>query len=233
MKRKQTRFIEHCLFTISLTILILVIASCSSVSTSTSTSTSTLTSPPPATLSSISVTPVATVNLAIGATRQFTATGTYSDDSVVDITSQVTWASSNAAVATVSSAGLTIGIAVGNTEITAALSGVTSPQVNLPIVNSPTLSSISITPESPANLNIGSTKQFEAIGTYSDGSTLDITSQVTWVSYDDTVITVSQTGLVTAVATGNTYITAALSIITSRSVGITVITPIFFSSTTP
>jgi len=184
-------------------------------------------------LSSISVTPAATVNLAIGATRQFTATGTYSDDSVVDITSQVTWASSNAAVATVSSAGLTIGVAVGNTEITAALSGVTSPPVDLPIINSPTLSSISITPESSANLTVGSTKQLEAIGTYSDGSTMDITSQVTWVSYDNTVITVSQTGLVTAVAAGNTYITAALSIITSRSVGITVITAALINSTTP
>lgn len=82
----------------------------------------------PVTLNSISVSP-ANPSIAIGATQQFTATGTYSDGSTQDITTQVTWSSSNTSFATVSSSGLASGIAAGNTTITAALGGVTGSTV--------------------------------------------------------------------------------------------------------
>jgi len=52
---------------------------------------------PAPTLTSIAVTPSAPT-LAVGATQQFTATGTYSDGSTQDLTPQVTWASSSPAV---------------------------------------------------------------------------------------------------------------------------------------
>ena len=82
----------------------------------------------------IAVTPASPANLAVGSTQQFTATGTYSDGSNANISSLVTWASSNTTVATISSAGLATGVAVGNTNITAAMSGVTSPAVSLPVL---------------------------------------------------------------------------------------------------
>lgn len=72
------------------------------------------------TLTSIAVTP-ATPSVFIGGTRQFTATGTYSDSTTADITTSVTWSSSNAAVATIGSTGLATGVAVGTTTITATL----------------------------------------------------------------------------------------------------------------
>jgi hypothetical protein len=76
-------------------------------------------------LASIAVTPAnPTVN--VGATQQFAATGTYQDSSMANITSQVTWNSSNATVATINSAGLATGQAAGNSNITAALNGITS-----------------------------------------------------------------------------------------------------------
>ena len=78
----------------------------------------------PPTLDSIAVTP-AIPNIATGATQQFTATGTYSDGSTQNITSQVTWTSSNTTVATINSAGLASGMAPGSTTITAAFSGKT------------------------------------------------------------------------------------------------------------
>src|SRR6266567_8099753 len=53
-----------------------------------------------ATLVSIGVTP-ANPNLPQGLTRQFTATGTYSDSSTQDLTAQVAWSSSNTGVATI------------------------------------------------------------------------------------------------------------------------------------
>jgi hypothetical protein len=73
---------------------------------------------PAPTLNSIAVTP-ATPTIQAGATQQFTATGTYSDNSTQDVTSQVTWASSNSAVASINSTGRATGVAAGTSTISA------------------------------------------------------------------------------------------------------------------
>jgi Bacterial Ig-like domain (group 2) len=79
--------------------------------------------PPPA-LTSIAVTP-GTAAIVSGGTQQFTATGTYSDGSTQNITSQVTWTSSNTGVATINTAGLASGVSAGSSTLTAAQGGVT------------------------------------------------------------------------------------------------------------
>jgi hypothetical protein len=90
-------------------------------------SAATLTVDPAATLQSIAVTP-ASPSVGIGNTLQFTATGTYSDNSMKNITSSVTWKSSNTGFATIGAAtGLATGVAVGTTEITAMMGSVVSP----------------------------------------------------------------------------------------------------------
>ncbi|KTD08745.1 protein with a bacterial immunoglobulin-like domain protein, partial [Legionella gratiana] len=75
-----------------------------------------------ATLVSIAVSPT-NPSIAKGTTQQFTAIGTYSDSSTHNITSAVTWISSNTATATISNAsesnGLATGEASGSTTITA------------------------------------------------------------------------------------------------------------------
>ena len=65
-----------------------------------------------ATLQSIAVTP-ANPSVAKGLTQQFTATGTFSDNSTQNLTAQVTWASATTAVATINSSGLATAIATG------------------------------------------------------------------------------------------------------------------------
>jgi uncharacterized protein YjdB len=106
------------------------------------------------------------------------------------------------------------------------MAGITSSSVNLPVVTAaPTLSSIAIAPASPASLVVGSTQQFTATGTYSDSSTADISSQVTWNSDTPTAATISSTGLATGVAAGAVNITATLSGITSSPVSLTVMAP--------
>ncbi len=93
----------------------------------------TLTVSSSATLQSIAVTP-ASPTVGIGNTVQFTATGTYSDNSTKNITSSVTWASSNPSFATiVATAGLATGVAVGTTEITATLGSVVNPNDTLTV----------------------------------------------------------------------------------------------------
>jgi uncharacterized protein YjlB len=212
MKTDFRNFIRYGLALLSVGALALVMAACSS----------TALSPPAPTLSSLTVTPASPDNLVVGATQQFTVIGTYSDGSTYDITYQVTWASSDTSVATISSAGLATGVAAGTTGITASLSEVTSPAITLTVVPTPTLTSIAVTPESPENLSVGSTQQFIAIGTYSDGSTTDITSQATWSSSDTNVATISSSGLATGVAAGTTDITASLSGVTSPAITLTV-----------
>ncbi|HEY6872432.1 MAG TPA: DUF3443 family protein [Geobacteraceae bacterium] len=158
------------------------------------------------TLVSIAVTP-ANTSIANGTTQQFTATGTFSDNSMQDISSAVTWKSSNTGVATISAAGLATSVAVGITTITAASGTITSNSASLTVTTA-ALRSITVKPANPI-INIGATQQFTATGTFSDNSTNDLTSQVTWSSSNATVATiVSTTGVATAAAAGNATITA-------------------------
>ena len=75
-------------------------------------------------LISIAVTP-ADPNITIGDSQQFTATGTYSDNTTKDMTASVTWSSSNNGVATINNAGLAASVSPGTTTITAAYGGKT------------------------------------------------------------------------------------------------------------
>jgi uncharacterized protein YjdB len=86
-------------------------------------------------LQSIAVTP-ANPSIAAGTTKQFTATGTYSDNSTQNLTNQVTWASSNTAAATVDNTGLATGTATGTASISATLgaqTGSTTLTVTAPV----------------------------------------------------------------------------------------------------
>ena len=178
-------------------------------------------------MTSIAVSPLSP-SVAKGLTEQFTATGTYTDNTTADLTTQVTWASSTTSVATISnttgSQGLASTLATGTTAITAALSGITSPSDTL-TVTAAALVSIAVAPLNPSVAK-GLAEQFTATGTYTDGSNANLTTQVDWVSGTTSVATISNTtgsqGLASTLATGTTAITAALSGITSSSDTLTV-----------
>ncbi|CAL7964163.1 conserved membrane hypothetical protein [Gammaproteobacteria bacterium] len=90
-----------------------------------------------------------------------------------------------------------------------------------------TLVSISVTPSTPY-IKINGTQQFIATGTYSDGSTKNITSLAAWSSSNIGVATISSSGLATALtATGNTVITASLGAINSQSTLTVVVSAVF------
>src|SRR5439155_19070942 len=155
-------------------------------------------------------------SIANGTTQQFTATGTYGDGSTADITTQVTWNSSNTGVATMeASTGLATAVATGSTNITASLNGVTSNTFALTVTPA-ALVSISIS--GPTTVVAGSTAQFLATGTYSDNSTADITTQVTWNSSNPAAATFGAVaGLAKGVAAGSTNISASLNGVTSNT----------------
>nr|WP_213995190.1 ice-binding family protein [Arsukibacterium sp.] len=176
-------------------------------------------------LLSISVTPL-TSSVAVDVSRQFTATGIYADGSTVNITASVLWASADNDIATLNSSGSSIsglatGQAAGVVQISATVANGSGANTSgNDIIGAATLSvtaanlaSISVTPENPTVL-AGLSRQFNAIGTFSDGSTADLTSTANWTSDTVEVATMnaSQTatsGLATAISTGMALIQAS------------------------
>ncbi len=147
----------------------------------------------PATLESLSVAP-AEATVADGESQQFTATGNYSDGEARDVTAQVTWESANGEVASISSAGLATTTGAGETEITATLGEEQASATLTVTVAERTLTDIQVTP-TDGNVDIGAELQYTATGIYSDESTEDLTTTVTWSSADDDIASISDAGL--------------------------------------
>ena len=211
MKNKQLRFIGILLIIGLIASLTLGLAACGSKATTT------------AALSSITVSPSSPSNLTVGQTTSFTASGTYSDGSTSDLTYEVSWVSDNTTIASIDANGTATGVAAGTANITASLDGITSSSVSLPVVAAtPTLSSIAVTPLSPSILAIDGTQQFDAVGTYADGTTADISNQVTWNSDTTATATISSNGLASGVVAGTANISATLDGVTSPNVLLTV-----------
>ena len=159
-----------------------------------------------ATVQSIEVSPPSPT-VSVGFTVHLTATATFSDGRTGDVTEDVTWSSSDAAVASVSNAaaskGLVTALAPGSVQITAhsgTIEGSTS------VTSSDAgLVSIHVTPTDP-DLAAGHTQHLIATATFEDGRTSDVTDLVTWSSSAPGIVSVSNAdgsrGLVTAVSPG-------------------------------
>src|ERR1700730_15087921 len=77
----------------------------------------------PATLVSIAVT-APSLSVVKGTSEQFTATGTYSDGSMQNLTGSVTWSSQTAGVATVAAGGFVTAVGAGTSKIQAVSGGI-------------------------------------------------------------------------------------------------------------
>ena len=191
-----------------------------------------------ATLSTLTVSP-SSASIAAGLTQSFIAVGVYSNNTTQVLTNQVTWASSVPAVATVSNAAGSNGAATtataGSTVINAVLDGVTSTASALTVTPA-TLVSMTISPPN-ATVATGNSLQYTATGTYTDGSTQNLTGVSTWTSSDPAVSSISSSGLATALADGTVTISAAVAgnnaatSLTSRQLNFT--TPGAFTWTVP
>ncbi len=167
------------------------------------------------TLSSIAVSP-ATATLQTGATIQLTATGSYSDGSTADITTQAVWTSANSAVASVDARGNVTGVAAGSATVIATLQGVSNSATLQVTAPARTLGSIAVSPVT-STLQTGATGQFTATATYSDGTSAPLFSGVTWSSSNTAVATVDASGKATSVAAGTATITATYQELSSSA----------------
>lgn len=203
----------------------------------------------PATISTVAVTP-ATPSVPKGLTQQFAATGTFSDGTTSftqDITFDATWSSSDITKVIISDLEISKGLATAagvstTTTINATFDGTVGSTVMT--VTEPVLQSITVLPANPSVLSLEN-KQFTATGTYSDGSTADITSQATWNSSNTAFATISG-GVASTLAPGSTSIGASftsngvtvngstnLTVAGGSLSSITVTTPSLTSSTQP
>lgn len=169
---------------------------------------------------SLAITP-GSQTVSVNQTGQYIAIATMGTGASENLTSQVTWSSSNEAVATVNSTGLATALSSGTTSITAIetnpdnsiATGLAALSVTAAVGGAgggtPTLLSISILPGSQAVGTVNETGQFIAIGTFSAAPvTQDVTSLVKWSSSDVKVATIDSSGLATGLNTGSTAILA-------------------------
>jgi len=173
-------------------------------------------------LTSIAVSP-SKPQIAKDTTQQFTATGSFNDNTQKALTSQVTWGSSNTSIATINNSpglqGLATGLIPGTVTITATSGSITgSAQLNVSNAN---LVSIAVTPANQT-VNLASLHQLTATGTFDDSTTQNISGIVTWSSSATSVATMTSTGLVSAVGLGPATILATSGSI-SGSTGVTVV----------
>ena len=186
--------------------------------------------PPVVTLSSIAVAPTGgnSASVVAGLTLQLAATGTYSDGTTKDLSSTVAWTSS--ANATVTSAGLVTGVSAGSATVTAATGGV-SGNVALTVAP-PNLLSVVLSPNKP-NVAVHKVLQFRAIATYSNNTTDDVTSSVTFSSSNPAVASVgtTDTSAVTANTLGTANINGSMAGATITPVTVTVTATIYAYAT--
>ena len=143
------------------------------------------------TLVSITVTAASSAtSVATGATLQFSAQGKFSDGSVSDVSSQVAWKSSDTTMGIMNSAGVLTGVKTGSITVTAT-EGTIRGSMAITVTQA-SLVSIAITGN--GSLAAGASEPLYAQGTYTDGSTQLITSQVAWKSLDTSIATISSSG---------------------------------------
>jgi hypothetical protein len=170
-------------------------------------------------LASIAIAP-ANPTISKGTLLKFTATGTYTDGSTATLTN-VSWTSSKPQFANVRSSGIVHGKKAGSVTISATAFGVTG--TTTLTVGTGTLVSTAVSPLNPS-VSPGSTQQFTATGTFSDGTIQDVTINSHWSSSNSSVATIAnapiQAGLATTKASGTTTIgvnTRGISTSTSLS----------------
>jgi uncharacterized protein YjdB len=157
--------------------------------------------------------------VALGTTTTLSVQGTFTDGSKQDLTNVVTWSSEKTNIATISNAAGSNGkvspIAMGTSTITASYTyapNQTLTGTTVLTVSTALLKSIAVTAAgSVTTIEKATTLQLTATGTYTDGTTANLTKAVTWAA-SNAKATVSNTaataGLVTAVDTGAVTISA-------------------------
>ncbi|HTI64210.1 MAG TPA: Ig-like domain-containing protein, partial [Gemmatimonadaceae bacterium] len=145
------------------------------------------------------------VDIAAGTRTQLTAI-TYDAANNILSDRAVVWASSNSSVATVDASGTVTAVAAGSATITGTAEG-KSDAATITVTQA-TVASVAVTPN-PLTITVGQTGQLTATPHDANGNA--VTGRpVTWASANTAIATVSDSGLVKAVAAGTTTVSATV-----------------------
>ncbi|EIM65431.1 Ig-like domain-containing protein [Desulfobacter postgatei] len=175
-----------------------------------------------AVLTGITITPGAEDSILSGGNKSLTATGSYSDGSSHVLSSStpgLEWSSSDETVATVDSNGVVTGGNDGAVSITVTVDTV-STSVDLSV-----FTDVSITIEGEFSINIGESSALTAVGEFDNGIIRQLTAAgdgLAWSSNNEAVVTVDNSGVVSAHEAGTAQIQAEVFGSSSASVTITV-----------
>lgn len=176
---------------------------------------------PPPPVASVQVTPLSST-ISVGQTAQLTATPKDAAGGTL-VNRTVTWTSTNASVASVSSSGLVTALAVGGPVTIVATSEGQDGSAIVTVIPPP-VASVSLSPATPS-LTPGAVVQL--VPTLRDASGATLTGRVvTWSSSNNAVATVSGAGLVTAVAVGGPVTITATSEGQTGTAAVTVVAPV-------
>src|SRR5581483_4838394 len=146
---------------------------------------------------SVAISP-AVIGLITGESHDFDATVSGSSNTAV------TWSVEEAGGGTVDGNGIyTAPMTAGTYHLIATSQADPSKSASATITVTVTLVSISVTPGNPT-VKVGATRQFTALGAFSDGNSSDLTASVTWNSSNTAAATIDSSGLATGVAPGST-----------------------------
>ena len=159
-----------------------------------------------ATILSLTIEPDS-ITIEQGGKANIIVTANFSDGTSDDVTSVATVTMDNAAIASINADNTIQAVGVGSANVTAAFNSEQSEPISVTVTNA-TVSSIAITPD-PLSLAKGTSKQLTATAEFSDGTSRDITEDVTWSTADLSLVSVNSSGLVRAIdVTAGTIITA-------------------------
>ena len=160
--------------------------------------------PPPPVPTEVVVSPPEARLRALGATAQLAATVQDQNGQAMSGVA-VTWASSDAAVATVSAAGLVTAVSQGSIRVTAT-AGTASGGADVAVEQ--VVAEVAVSPAADTLLALADTARFTAEARDSNGHAV-AGAEATWSSADEAVVTVDDSGLVTAVGNGTASVTAS------------------------
>jgi len=156
----------------------------------------------------------ASLSLPLGSGSQLQAIATFSDGTQQNVSSSVTWQTSQSGVATVNALGYATAVGKGVAQLSAGYQGMIS---NASItVGPPALVSITVSPNQ-VSLPVGESDQLTATGNYTDGSTQNLTQSATWSSLGPAIASVSPAGAAVAKGVGTTTISAASGSVTGTA----------------
>ena len=153
-------------------------------------------------IESIEISPAEVTLTQIGETAQLTVKIMPEDATYTDMT----WTSSDESIATVTQEGLVTAVAEGNATLTVSVGEISATCSVTVADESIKVESIEISPAEVTLTQIGETAQLTAQVMPEDATY----TEITWTTSDEGIVTITEEGLLTAIAAGNATVTAAI-----------------------